>query len=66
MVYNWVHGTAVDMKADLVLRLAEIDTIVALKDSTPSLEQFFETSSARRRPAARLRAVHVDARASRT
>ena len=46
MVYNWVHGTAVDMKADLVLRLAEIDTIVALKDSTPSLDQFFETAKA--------------------
>jgi 4-hydroxy-tetrahydrodipicolinate synthase len=46
MVYNWVHGTAVDMKADLVLQLAEIDTIVALKDSTPSFEQFVETSSA--------------------
>jgi len=46
MVYNWVHGTAVDMKADLVLQLAEIDTIVALKDSTPHLEQFFETARA--------------------
>jgi 4-hydroxy-tetrahydrodipicolinate synthase len=46
MVYNWVHGTAVDMKADLVLRLAEIDTIVALKDSTPNAEQFFETTRA--------------------
>jgi len=44
MVYNWVHGTAVDMKADLVLRLAEIDTIVALKDSTPDFEQFCDTS----------------------
>jgi 4-hydroxy-tetrahydrodipicolinate synthase len=46
MVYNWVHGTAVDMTADLVLRLAEIDTIVALKDSTPNQEQFFETTRA--------------------
>jgi dihydrodipicolinate synthase/N-acetylneuraminate lyase len=44
MVYNWVHGTAVDMKADLVLRLAEIDNIVSLKDSTPSAAQFYETS----------------------
>jgi dihydrodipicolinate synthase/N-acetylneuraminate lyase len=44
MVYNWVHGTAVDMTADLVLRLAEIDTVVALKDSTPNQEQFFETN----------------------
>jgi 4-hydroxy-tetrahydrodipicolinate synthase len=46
MVYNWVHGTAVDMKADLVLRLAEIDAIVALKDSTPDQEQFFATNRA--------------------
>ena len=46
MVYNWVHGTAVDMTAELVLRLAEIDTIVSLKDSTPNQEQFFETASA--------------------
>src|SRR5262249_52898786 len=46
MVYNWVHGTAVDMKADLVLKLSEIDTIVALKDSTPHLDQFFETARA--------------------
>jgi dihydrodipicolinate synthase/N-acetylneuraminate lyase len=46
MVYNWVHGTAVDMTADLVLELAEIDTVVSLKDSTPNLDQFFETSRA--------------------
>jgi 4-hydroxy-tetrahydrodipicolinate synthase len=46
MVYNWVHGTAVDMTADLVLRLAEIDTVVALKDSTPHAEQFYETNRA--------------------
>lgn len=46
MVYNWVHGTAVDMTADLVLRLAEIDTIVAVKDSTPNQQQFFETNRA--------------------
>jgi 4-hydroxy-tetrahydrodipicolinate synthase len=45
MVYNWVHGTAVDMKADLVLRLAEIDTVVSLKDSTPDFAQFCDTSS---------------------
>jgi 4-hydroxy-tetrahydrodipicolinate synthase len=46
MVYNWVHGTAVDMDADLVLRLAEIDTIVALKDSTPDQQRFFDTARA--------------------
>lgn len=46
MVYNWVHGTAVDMTADLVLRLAEIDRVVALKDSTPDQQRFFETNRA--------------------
>jgi dihydrodipicolinate synthase/N-acetylneuraminate lyase len=46
MVYNWVHGTAVDMDADLVQRLAEIDNVVALKDSTPSQERFFSTNRA--------------------
>jgi 4-hydroxy-tetrahydrodipicolinate synthase len=45
MVYNWVHGTAVDMNAGLILRLAEIDTVVSLKDSTPSFEQFCDTSA---------------------
>ena len=45
MVYNWVHGTAVDMKADLILKLAEIDTIVSLKDSTPNFDQFCDTSA---------------------
>src|SRR5580765_5514529 len=45
MVYNWVHGTAVDMKADLILQLAEIDTIVSVKDSTPNFEQFCDTSA---------------------
>ena len=44
MVYNWPHGTAVDIGPELALRLAAIDTIVALKDSTPNLEQFYETT----------------------
>lgn len=46
LVYNWVHGTAVDMTAELVLRLAEIDTVVALKDSTPDQQRFFDTNRA--------------------
>jgi len=44
MVYNWVHGTNVEIGPQLASRLAGIDTIVALKDSTPDLEQFFETT----------------------
>jgi dihydrodipicolinate synthase/N-acetylneuraminate lyase len=44
MVYNWPHGTSVDMGPDLCSRLADIETIVALKDSTPDVEQFYETA----------------------
>jgi len=44
MVYNWPHGTSVDMGPDLCSRLADIRTIVALKDSTPNVEQFYETA----------------------
>ena len=44
MVYNWPHGTSVDMGPDLCSRLADIRTIVALKDSTPNVEQFHETA----------------------
>jgi dihydrodipicolinate synthase/N-acetylneuraminate lyase len=43
-VYNWPHGTSVDIDADLAERIAAIDNVVAIKDSTPSLEQFFETT----------------------
>ena len=44
VVYNWPHGTGVDIDADLADRLANIDSIVAIKDSTPNADQFFETS----------------------
>ena len=44
MIYNWPHGTSVDMDADLLVRIAEIDNIVAVKDSTPSFEQFSQTA----------------------
>ena len=44
VVYNWPHGSGVDIDSDLADRLADIDQIVAIKDSTPSAEQFFETS----------------------
>ncbi len=45
MVYNWVHGTNVEIGPELASRIADIDTVVALKDSTPDIEQFFETTS---------------------
>lgn len=43
-VYNWPHGTGIDIDSDLADRLADIDSIVAIKDSTPNADQFFETS----------------------
>jgi len=46
MVYNWPHGTSVDIDPQLASRLADIDTVVALKDSTPSFAQFVQTTKA--------------------
>src|SRR6218665_657058 len=44
VVYNWPHGTGIDINSDLADRLADIDSVVAFKDSTPNTDQFFETS----------------------
>ncbi|MFS0732033.1 dihydrodipicolinate synthase family protein [Microbacterium sp. 1P10UB] len=44
VVYNWPHGTGIDIGSDLADRLADIDSVVAIKDSTPDADQFFETS----------------------
>ncbi len=44
MVYNWPHGTSIDIGPELADRLAGIDNVVAIKDSTPSFEQFAETT----------------------
>lgn len=44
MIYNWPHGTSVDIGPALASRLADIDTVVAIKDSTPDAEQFYETA----------------------
>jgi dihydrodipicolinate synthase/N-acetylneuraminate lyase len=43
-VYNWPHGSGVDIGTDLADRLADIGQIVAIKDSTPDADQFFATS----------------------
>jgi 1-pyrroline-4-hydroxy-2-carboxylate deaminase len=43
MIYNWPHGTSIDMDADLLARIVEIDNVVAVKDSTPNFEQFVQT-----------------------
>ena len=44
MVYNWPHGTSVDIGPELADRIADVDNVVAIKDSTPSFEQFAETT----------------------
>jgi dihydrodipicolinate synthase/N-acetylneuraminate lyase len=46
MIYNWVHGTSVEIGTGLAERLVEIDTVVAFKDSTPDAEQFYASSRA--------------------
>lgn len=42
-VYNWPRGTNVDMQKDLVKRLAQIDKVVAIKNSTINLQNFVST-----------------------
>lgn len=44
-VYNWPHGSGVDIGTELADRLADIGQIVAIKDSTPDADQFFATSA---------------------
>lgn len=44
MVYNWPHGTSVEITPDLAEQLADIPAVVAVKDSTPDPDQFFETA----------------------
>jgi dihydrodipicolinate synthase/N-acetylneuraminate lyase len=43
-VYNWPHGSGIDIDTELADKLADIDQIVAIKDSTPDGDQFFATS----------------------
>ena len=44
MVYNWPHGTSVDIDPELADRVVDVDTVVALKDSTPNFGQFVQTA----------------------
>lgn len=44
MIYNWPHGTSIDISTELASRLADIDGVVALKESTPNADQFFATA----------------------
>jgi 4-hydroxy-tetrahydrodipicolinate synthase len=44
MIYNWPHGTSVEISIDLAEQLAEIDTVVAYKESTADFDKFLEGS----------------------
>ena len=46
LVYNWPHGTSVDIGPELASRLVDDRHVVAIKDSTPNAEQFYETTKA--------------------
>jgi 4-hydroxy-tetrahydrodipicolinate synthase len=42
-IYNWPPGTGIDMPLDLLERLADIDAVVAIKQSTSDFSRFAET-----------------------
>lgn len=41
-VYNWPPGTNVDMSLPLLTQLAELDRVVAIKNSTPDFRHFLD------------------------
>lgn len=42
-VYNWPPGTGIDMPLDLLKRIAGLDNVVAIKQSTSDLRRFVDT-----------------------
>ncbi|WP_420139798.1 dihydrodipicolinate synthase family protein [Sphingomonas sp.] len=42
-VYNWPPGTGIDMSVELLERLAGLDNVVAIKQSTSNLRRFLQT-----------------------
>ena len=46
MVYNWPHGTSIEIEGDLARKLADLEYVVAIKDSTGNAEQFLTTTRA--------------------
>ncbi|WAC22512.1 dihydrodipicolinate synthase family protein [Blastomonas sp. SL216] len=42
-VYNWPPGTGIDMPVDLLRRIASLDNVVAIKQSTSDLRRFLDT-----------------------
>lgn len=41
-VYNWPPGTNVDMSLPLLQKIAQLDKVVAIKNSTPNLRHFMD------------------------
>jgi dihydrodipicolinate synthase/N-acetylneuraminate lyase len=41
-VYNWPRGTGIDIGVELALRLAEVENVVAMKNSTGDFGQFLQ------------------------
>jgi len=41
-IYNWPPGTGIDMDLELLTRLASLDKVVAIKNSTSSWEHFLD------------------------
>jgi 1-pyrroline-4-hydroxy-2-carboxylate deaminase len=44
MLYNWPSGTHVDFSPELCSRLADIDSVVSLKNSTGDFDRFVEST----------------------
>lgn len=42
-VYNWPPGTGIDMPLDLLKRIAALENVVAIKQSTSNLRRFIDT-----------------------
>src|SRR5690606_29119151 len=43
VIYNWPAGTGIDLSVDLLEQLSDIDGVVGIKQSSPSIEQFIKT-----------------------
>ncbi len=42
-IYNWPRGTNIDMDKDLIMQLADMEKIVAIKNSTGDMQNFLST-----------------------
>lgn len=58
MVYNWPRGTAVDITVDTLVGLAELDTVVAVKDSSGDELKVADTCAALALQGPGLRPLH--------